>query len=207
MAASWGDDRGAVRLRGARGCGSKVATVSWSSPKYLAATACTCSGVTLRSKASRRAWAPGPNPCAQLRPSSCAWLIIESRWYTLAGIHCVLTRSSSAWPTPSRATRATSARSASSTCCAARPAAGTPLSRNRLGPRPMTSAELLALSGTGCAPWWGQAVEQERARAASDDQCRTAGAVGHGLRALGQRPFEPGAVVAAEHGGQHLQRQ
>src|SRR6218665_2447344 len=176
MAASWGDDRGAVRLRGARGCGSKVATVSWSSPKYLAATACTCSGVTLRSKASRRSWASGANPCAQLLPSSCAWLIIESRCYTLAAIHCVLTRSSSAWPTPSRAPRATSARSASSACPAARPAPGPPPGRDRLRPPP-------------------------------DDQCRTAGAVGHGLRALGQRPFEPGAVVAAEHGGQHLQRQ
>src|SRR6218665_3199536 len=165
MAASWGDDRGAVRLRGARGCGSKVATVSWSSPKYLAATACTCSGVTLRSKASRRSWASGANPCAQLLPSSCAWLIIESRWYTLAAIHCVLTRSSSAWPTPSGAPPAPSA--------ARRPS---PRLAPPVAPPARDFGAQRVFDLLRCPPGCGHAAEQEQARAAPDDQCRTAGA-------------------------------
>jgi hypothetical protein len=85
--------------------------------------------------------------------ASCAWFCTESRSYTVEAIHCVLTRASSASLMPSRATRASSARSASSTCWAVLPPAGTPVIKNSAGPRPVIMAELPALSATGCSPW------------------------------------------------------
>src|SRR5213593_2650976 len=61
-----------------RACGSKVAMVIWSSPKYLAATACTSALLMLRSLAITRAPASSGRPCVQLEPSSRAWLNSES---------------------------------------------------------------------------------------------------------------------------------
>ena len=64
--------RGLFTAFGSSGCGTSVATVNSSSPKYLAATALTSSLVMLRNLAISRASASSGKPLTQLEPSSLA---------------------------------------------------------------------------------------------------------------------------------------
>src|SRR6185369_13866969 len=76
----WRRPGGGVRgLRlGSTGWGRRMPTVSWSSPKYLAATALTCSAVMPRRRWISRSPASSGSPWTQSPPSSRAWFMTES---------------------------------------------------------------------------------------------------------------------------------